>query len=163
MSFEGGPPPGGTFSSRPDIGELIEIIARANPDLALGAMLDPDTLAGRTVLVACDDLFTSDYVRECLCASGARVIGPVQTVRELADLIEAGDVFDCGLISCVLDGEGTTDLIAAVQKRPAPVVLLLTRKQTAEQALAGIPSLSTPFGGFQAVNEVAAAIRLAAT
>jgi hypothetical protein len=121
-------------------------------------MLDPEALAGRTILLATDDMFTGEYVRECLCGSGARVIGPVRTVRELDMLVQAGEPFDCGLISSVLNGQDTTDFIVGVQTEPVPVVVMLKRGQTLPATLSTLPSLSAPFGGFQAVDEAAAAI-----
>ena len=123
-------------------------------------MLDPEALAGRTILLATDDMFTGEYMRECLCGSGARVIGPVRTAGELDQVVQAGEHFDCGLISAVLNGQDTTDLIASVQSEPVPVVVMLKRGQTLAAALSTLPNLSAPFGGFQAVDEVAMAMDL---
>ena len=126
--------------------------------LAHGVMLDPEALAGRTILLATDDMFTGEYVRECLCGSGARVIGPVRTSGELDMLVQGGEHFDCGLISSVLNGQDTTDFIVGVQTDAVPVVVMLKRGQPLAAALSTLPSLSAPFGGFQAVDEAAAAI-----
>jgi hypothetical protein len=123
-------------------------------------MLNPEALAGRTVLLATDDMFTGEYVRECLCGSGARVIGPVRTAGELNRVVQSGEHLDGALISAVLNGQDTTDLIAGVQTKPVPIVVMLKRGQTLAAALSTLPSLSIPFGGFQAVDEVATAINL---
>jgi hypothetical protein len=138
---------------------LIEIVAASGPALAHWVMLDPEALAGCTILLAADDMFTGEYVRECLCGSGARVIGPARTVRQLAELAEVGEEIDCSLISLTLAGQDTTEIVAALHLRPAPVVVILRRGQRVDGRLAALPSLSSPFGGFQAVDEVVVALR----
>ena len=80
------------------------------------------TLGGRRVLLVEDEYFLADDLAKALAELGAEVVGPVASVDDALDLIEAGERIDAAVLDLNLGGEMSTRVADALEERGVPFV-----------------------------------------
>src|SRR6516225_10030287 len=77
-------------------------------------------LAERRVLIVEDEYFLADDLRQALAKHGADVLGPVATLRDGLDIIEADHRIDFAVLDVQLRGTDVFAICAALKNRKIP-------------------------------------------
>jgi DNA-binding response OmpR family regulator len=78
--------------------------------------------AERRVLIVEDEYFLADDLKQALAKHGADVLGPVGTLREGLDIIEADLQIDFAVLDVQLRGTDVFAICAALKSRKIPFV-----------------------------------------
>jgi DNA-binding response OmpR family regulator len=89
----------------------------------LALMGDARRLAGRKVLVVEDDPFIAAELHDALALDGARILGPVPSVRAAMAAIEAATP-DAAVLDVNLKDASSAPIADALRERAVPVVLV---------------------------------------
>jgi DNA-binding response OmpR family regulator len=81
-----------------------------------------NALFGRHILVVEDEYLIADDLRDSLVAVGAAVIGPIATVAEAIDYIEAGNPLDGAILDINLRGNMIFPVADALRSRGEPFI-----------------------------------------
>lgn len=79
-------------------------------------------LAGRRILLAEDDFFIADDFAAAFKAMGAEVVGPVASLAEALELVQAAERLDGAVLDINLQGHKAYPLVDALRARAVPVV-----------------------------------------
>lgn len=82
----------------------------------------PNALAGRRVLLVEDEYFIADELRQMFEASGAQVLGPVQTVEKAMELIANTSQIDGAVLDVNLRNVMVYPVADALHARGVPFV-----------------------------------------
>ena len=77
-------------------------------------------LQGRRVLVVEDEYMIAEDMRATLADAGAEILGPVPTIAEAADLIDADPDIDAALLDVNLRGDMVFDVADTLAARGVP-------------------------------------------
>lgn len=111
-----------------------------------------DVAPNITVLIADLDSFESGYVATTLQASGAIVIGPLQSADEVRARLAAGPPPGAVVLGDRLADGLARDLIPTLREQNIAHLLLIGAAREESGDLSGIPVLHQPFGAYQVVQ-----------
>ena len=104
------------------------------------------TMDGQMVLLVEDDFLIAMDVAASLEADGARVVGPVATVRAALDLISRTECLDAAILDINLRGATSYELADVLCARGVPVIFVTGYdKNVVPQRYADIPVCEKPF------------------
>jgi CheY-like chemotaxis protein len=81
-------------------------------------------LQGRRVLVVEDEYMIAEDMRATLADAGAEILGPVPTIAEAADLIDAEPNIDAALLDVNLRGDMVFDVADTLVARGVPFAFI---------------------------------------
>lgn len=109
-------------------------------------MAGPNAFAGRHVLIVEDDFFVADDLVASLEELGARVVGPVASVRGALDLIGKGQRLDGAVLDINLQGEMAFPVADALTERAVSFVFTTGYDRSIIPArFAGVVACEKPF------------------
>ncbi|PAX07975.1 response regulator [Sphingomonas lenta] len=82
----------------------------------------PDTLAGRHLLVVEDEYLLADDLASKFRAQGASVVGPAANVEDALALLDGSEPVDCAVLDINLQGEKAFPIADLLMERDVPFV-----------------------------------------
>ncbi|RHW17537.1 response regulator [Sphingomonas gilva] len=122
-------------------------------------MADHD-LQGRRVLVVEDEYMIAEDMRATLSDAGAQILGPVPTVDEATDLIDAEPDIDAALLDVNLRGDMVFQVADALSARGVPFAFVTGYERAAMPArFSDAPHLEKPVKAHQVAAMLAPHLR----
>jgi CheY-like chemotaxis protein len=117
------------------------------------AIMKPQLLAGLRVLVLEDVFLIAEAIAEELASYGCDVVGPAPRVASALTLL-AAQRLDGALLDMNVNGEMCFPVIAALQAKHIPVILLTgyDSRDVLPPALRDLPRLPKPFDASQLIR-----------
>ena len=79
-------------------------------------------LTGLTILVVEDEFFVADAIESALSAFGAQVVGPVASLEEAMELVEAGTPLHAAILDVNLTGKKVFPVADSLAQRGTPFI-----------------------------------------
>jgi CheY-like chemotaxis protein len=83
-----------------------------------------DALRGRHILIVEDEYFIASDVSRSMSAHGAKIVGPVGTVKEALDLLDDGRTVDGAVLDINLRGEHVYPVADRLAQSQVPFLFL---------------------------------------